>query len=222
MIYLKIQAKPLLGNLNSPLPVDVCRSVHQCTLWEKRSQVLLSGTVACFRDLGCRKEKQRKRARKKARQRTGKKGGMERIILLCLLPFFVCCVLRPLFFQLLSTKPIQNKLTAGYYMDPASIQAIMISLRRFPRPSPSIHWMTYPRQTGRPRDPKRIRPRGIIRGCQHRQRVRVLERDQRFCVLRIRSAHLHVFKSSCQVALRRVLTKNSKWVERLGRAGFQR
>ena len=61
-----------------------------------------------------------------------------------------------------------------------------------------------------------------IRGCQHRQRVRVLERDQRFCVLRIRSAHLHVFKSSCQVALRRVLTKNSKWVERLGRAGFQR
>ena len=66
------------------------------------------------------------------------------------------------------------------------------------------------------------RTRADIRGCQHRQRVRVLERDHRFCVLRIRSAHLHVFKSSCQVALRRVLTKNSKWVERLGRAGFQR
>ena len=62
----------------------------------------------------------------------------------------------------------------------------------------------------------------LTRGCWHRQQVRVLERDQRFCVLRIRSAHLHVFKSSCQVALRRVLTKNSKWVERLRRAGFQR
>ena len=55
------------------------------------------------------------------------------------------------------------------------------------------------------------------------KRVRVLERDQRFCVLHIFSAHLHVFKSSCQVALRRVLTKNSKWVERsIGKSWFSK
>ena len=65
----------------------------------------LSGIVACFRILGGRKEKKRKRARKKARQRNGKKGGMERVIPPCHHPVLVCCVLRPLFFSLLSTEP---------------------------------------------------------------------------------------------------------------------
>ena len=36
----------------------------------------------------------------------------------------------------------------------------LVPLRRFPRPSPSIHLVTYPRQTGRPCDPKRIRRAG--------------------------------------------------------------